>query len=122
MQADTKAFTTRILFDNNRAIGVEYHHENQIRRVRATKEVILSGGAINSPQMLMVSGVGDGDQLKKLGIPVVAHLPGVGENLQDHLEMYIQHVSDGLLEFERLTQLKILLLLADSRELLCLVN
>lgn len=94
LQADVKAFTTRILFENNRAIGVEYHHDNQIRRARATKEVILCGGAINSPQLLMVSGVGNGDELKKLGIPVVANRPGVGQNLQDHLEMHIQHVSD----------------------------
>ncbi|KFO25186.1 Choline dehydrogenase, mitochondrial [Fukomys damarensis] len=58
--------------------------------VYASKEVILSGGAINSPQLLLLSGVGNADDLKKLGIPVVCHLPGVGQNLQDHLEVYIQ--------------------------------
>ncbi|KAG8431028.1 hypothetical protein GDO86_019546, partial [Hymenochirus boettgeri] len=55
-----------------------------------TKEVILSGGAINSPQLLMLSGIGNADDLRKLGIPVLVHLPGVGQNLQDHLEVYVQ--------------------------------
>jgi len=55
--------------------------------------VILSGGAINSPQTLMLSGIGNGDDLKKLGLPVVSHLPGVGQNLQDHLELWLIQVS-----------------------------
>jgi len=55
--------------------------------VRANKEIILSGGAINSPQLLMLSGIGNADDLRKLDIPVVKNLPGVGENLQDHLEV-----------------------------------
>lgn len=93
LQADVKAFATRILFEKNRAVGVEYHHDNQIKRARATKEVILCGGAFNSPHLLMVSGIGNGEELRKLGIPVVANRPGVGQNLQDHLEMHFQHVS-----------------------------
>ena len=59
--------------------------------VRAEREVILAGGAINSPQLLMLSGIGDGYHLGAHGLAVVAHLPGVGENLQDHLEIYVQH-------------------------------
>ena len=59
--------------------------------VRAGREVILAGGAINSPQLLMLSGIGDADELAGFDIPVVAHLPGVGRNLQDHLEIYVQH-------------------------------
>ena len=59
--------------------------------VRAEREVILAGGAINSPQLLMLSGIGDADELAPLDIPAVAHLPGVGRNLQDHLEIYVQH-------------------------------
>lgn len=55
--------------------------------MRANKEIILSGGAINSPQLLMLSGIGNADDLRKLDIPVVKNLPGVGENLQDHLEV-----------------------------------
>ena len=60
--------------------------------MKAKKEVILSGGAINSPQLLMLSGIGNSADLKQHGIPVVLDKPGVGQNLQDHLEMYIQHV------------------------------
>ena len=52
-------------------------------------QVIVSGGAINSPQLLMLSGIGDGDHLRQLGIPVLEHVPGVGQNLQDHLELYV---------------------------------
>ena len=92
LKAETKAMITRILFENNQAVGVEYHQDNMIRRVRATKEVILCGGAINSPQLLMLSGVGNADDLRKLGIPVVANVPGVGENFQDHLEFYVHQV------------------------------
>ena len=92
LKAETKAMITRILFENNRAVGVEYHQDNMIRRVRATKEVILCGGAINSPQLLMLSGVGNADDLRKLGIPVVANVPGVGENFQDHLDFCVQQV------------------------------
>ncbi|XP_010794042.1 choline dehydrogenase, mitochondrial, partial [Notothenia coriiceps] len=82
--------TTKILFDGNRAVGVEYTQDGQKKRAYAEKEVILSGGAINSPQLLMLSGVGNADDLKQHGIPVVQHLPGVGSNLQDHLELYVQ--------------------------------
>jgi choline dehydrogenase len=86
-----RALTTRILFDGNRAVGVEYAKGGHLHTVRAEREVLLCGGAINSPQLLMLSGVGDGDVLGKLGIDVRAHLPGVGGNLQDHLEVYVQH-------------------------------
>jgi choline dehydrogenase len=86
-----RALTTRILFDGNRAVGVEYAKGGHLHTVRAEREVLLCGGAINSPQLLMLSGVGDGDVLGKLGIDVRRHLPGVGGNLQDHLEVYVQH-------------------------------
>ncbi|GAA2299268.1 choline dehydrogenase [Nonomuraea roseoviolacea subsp. roseoviolacea] len=82
----TRAFVSRILFEGTRAVGVEYDGGT----VRA-KEVILAGGAINSPQLLQLSGVGNAKELAALGIDVVHDLPGVGENLQDHLEVYIQH-------------------------------
>ena len=87
--------TTRVLFDGPadapRAVGVEVVHQGQTRQLRASREVILSGGAINSPQLLQLSGVGDPARLQGLGIPVVAPLKGVGENLQDHLETYVQY-------------------------------
>src|SRR5436309_1095111 len=87
----TRAFVTRILFDGRRATGVEVvRGRGSAERIDAG-EVILCGGAINSPQTLQLSGVGDAEALKPLGIDVVADLPGVGANLQDHLEVYVQH-------------------------------
>uniref|UniRef100_G3NRD3 Choline dehydrogenase n=1 Tax=Gasterosteus aculeatus aculeatus TaxID=481459 RepID=G3NRD3_GASAC len=91
LKAEVRCLTTKILFDGKRAVGVEYTQKGQTKRVFADKEVIISGGAINSPQLLMLSGVGNADDLKPLGVSVVQHLPGVGSNLQDHLELYIQH-------------------------------
>ncbi len=89
----TSAFVTRILFERARATGVEYRTAfGGMCRVRAG-EVILAGGAFNSPQMLQVSGVGNAAELGALRIPVVADVPGVGENLQDHLEAYVQYRS-----------------------------
>jgi choline dehydrogenase len=81
----TKAHVTRILFDGTRAIGVEYRRGNKLHQVRAGREVILSGGSINSPQLLNLSGIGDAAHLKALGIDIVAHAPAVGQNMQDHL-------------------------------------
>jgi choline dehydrogenase len=80
----TNALSERIVFDGKRAVGVVFRHDGLERMVRVTREVILCGGAINSPQLLMLSGVGPRDQLVNLGIPVVHHLPGVGQGLQDH--------------------------------------
>ncbi|WP_448612661.1 choline dehydrogenase [Modestobacter sp. URMC 112] len=91
LTVETRAFVTKILFEGKRAVGVEYRRgRGQVRTVRAG-EVVLTGGAINTPQLLQLSGVGNGSELRALGIDVVADLPGVGENLQDHLETYIQH-------------------------------
>jgi len=86
----TGAMVQRILFDGKKAWGVEYKKGGTVRKVEAMHEVILCGGAINSPQLLQLSGIGNAAALKELGIPVVQHLPGVGENLQDHLEVYVQ--------------------------------
>jgi len=88
LDVETFAFVRRILFEGGRAVGVEYGRRG--RRVFGG-EVLLCGGAINSPQLLQISGVGAGDELRELGVDVVADLPGVGENLQDHLEVYVQH-------------------------------
>jgi choline dehydrogenase len=84
------SLVTRIVFHGRRAVGVEYARLGQRHAVRAG-EVICCGGAINSPQLLQLSGVGEPAQLRSLGIDVVAGIPAVGENLQDHLEVYIQH-------------------------------
>lgn len=86
-----RRFVTRILFEGARATGVEYTtRRGRVHRARAGR-VILAGGAINSPQLLQLSGVGPADLLKRFGISVVADLAGVGENLQDHLEVYVQY-------------------------------
>jgi len=85
----TRAVATRVLFDGIRAVGVEYEQDGVTRRAMATREVILSAGPIKSPQLLELSGVGDGARLQALGISVRHHLPGVGENLIDHLQSRI---------------------------------
>ncbi|WP_052664534.1 choline dehydrogenase [Nitriliruptor alkaliphilus] len=89
----TRALAARTTFDGTRATGVDYIHRGRLRHVDAG-EVILCGGAINTPQLLQLSGIGDADHLRSLGIPVVQHLAGVGQNLQDHLEVYIQYASE----------------------------
>ena len=86
----TLATANKIQFDGNRAVGVEYRRFKR-NHVAKARNVISCGGAFNTPQLLQLSGVGDGAHLKSLGIDVVSDLPGVGENLQDHLEVYIQH-------------------------------
>jgi choline dehydrogenase len=86
----THALATRILFDGRRARALEYSQGGQTHRVEFGGELILSGGPINSPQLLKLSGVGPAAELRALGIDVVHDLPGVGENLQDHLEFYFQ--------------------------------
>ena len=81
----TEVMVTRLICEDKRTVGVEYLHGQKLCQAKSAKEVILSGGTINSPQLLMVSGIGPGDRLKELGIPVRVDLPGVGQNLQDHL-------------------------------------
>jgi choline dehydrogenase len=90
LKVETHALATRILFEGRRARGLEYTQGGQTRRVRVDRELIVSGGPINSPQLLKLSGVGPADELRSHGIEVVHDLPGVGENLQDHLEFYFQ--------------------------------
>jgi len=87
----TGALTQRVRFEGTRAVGVDYLKGRRVVEAGAEREVIVAGGAINSPQLLMLSGIGDADHLRPLDIPLVAHLPGVGANLQDHLEIYVQH-------------------------------
>lgn len=86
----TRAYTTRVILENGKAVGVEYQWKGQTHRVFADK-VILCGGAFNTPQLLELSGIGDREVLEKAGVEVKKHLPGVGNNLQDHLEVYVQY-------------------------------
>ncbi|MBW2494353.1 MAG: choline dehydrogenase, partial [Deltaproteobacteria bacterium] len=88
----TRALATKIRFEGIRAVGLDFTRRGASRSVRAG-EVILCGGSINSPQLLQLSGVGNADELAALGVDVVHGLPGVGENLQDHLEVYLQYAS-----------------------------
>jgi len=83
------AHVTRVLVEGRRAAGVEYRRAGERAVAHAEREVILAGGAVNSPQLLMLSGIGPGDALRALGIEVCRHLPGVGANLQDHLAIAV---------------------------------
>lgn len=85
----TNAHASRVLFEGERAVAVEYRQGGQSHTVRAQREIILSAGAIQSPQLLMLSGVGDSAELAAHDIPLLKHLPGVGKNLQDHLDVIV---------------------------------
>jgi choline dehydrogenase len=85
LTVQTHAHALRLEFEASRCVGVHYVQAGELRRAQATAEVIVSSGAIESPRLLMLSGVGNADELARLGIPVVAHSPDVGQNLQDHL-------------------------------------
>jgi choline dehydrogenase len=89
LQVMTHSVAARILFDGERAIGVEFHRDGELQQVRARREVLVASGAFGSPQLLLLSGVGPAVELRELGIPVVRDLPGVGKNLQDHID-YVQ--------------------------------
>jgi len=83
----THALVEQVLLDNKRATGVRFQHQNRVRIIRARREVILSCGAIKSPQVLMLSGIGPADELGRHGITVKHEMPGVGQNLQDHMKL-----------------------------------
>jgi choline dehydrogenase len=90
LKVSCRAMTTKILFEGKQAIGVEYTQRGSVRRALGG-QILLCGGAINSPQLLQISGVGNAAEIATVGIEPIHDLPGVGENLQDHLEVYIQH-------------------------------
>lgn len=93
LKIETLAHVTGVNFVGQRAVGVDYLRAGKVRRTVSAGEVILCGGAINTPQLLQLSGVGNAAELQRLGVRMVHDLPGVGENLQDHLEVYIQYAS-----------------------------
>lgn len=86
----TRAFVRRIVIEGKRATGVEYERGGETHTAQARREVILAASAINSPKLLQISGIGDAAHLKSIGVDLIHDLPGVGENLQDHLEVYFQ--------------------------------
>jgi len=85
-----RAFARRVVIENGRAVGVEIERRGKIEVIRATREVILAASSINTPKILMLSGIGPAAHLAEHGIDVIADRPGVGQNLQDHLELYLQ--------------------------------
>src|ERR1700730_6666123 len=95
LRVETHAQATRILFEGKRAVGVEYRQGKETKQIRARREVILSSGAFQSPQLLMLSGVGDSATLARHGIATTHHLPGVGQTLQDHPDFVFGFTSDA---------------------------
>jgi choline dehydrogenase len=93
----TGAQVSRIVVEKGRALGVEFRHKrgSSLERADASQEVLVTSGAIGSPKLLMLSGIGPADHLREIGIPVMADLPGVGENLQDHLDCYTVYDCNG---------------------------
>ena len=96
LRVQTDARVLRIIVENGRAVGVEYLHRGRVRTVRTSGEVLLASGAFVSPQILMLSGIGPAEQLRGLDIPVVADLPGVGSNLQDHAAVSVDVETHGI--------------------------
>ncbi|WP_421740675.1 GMC family oxidoreductase [Cellulomonas sp.] len=84
-----RAQASRVVVKDGRAVGLEFTTKDGLHKVRANREVILSGGAVNSPKLLMLSGIGDADELTAAGVTPVHHLPGVGKNFQDHMDVYL---------------------------------
>jgi choline dehydrogenase-like flavoprotein len=95
LTVETGALATRVILEGARATGVEYVRQGQRQQAVATREVLLSGGVFNTPQLLMLSGIGDADHLREIGIAPRVHLRGVGGNLQDHLSVDIHHARLG---------------------------
>ena len=91
LRIETNALATRVLFEGKRAVGVEYLQNGVKIQARASAEVLLAAGAIQSPQLLQLSGVGESGLLQQFGIPVVQHAPQVGQNLQDHLQIRLSY-------------------------------
>jgi len=94
LRVETGAQAARILFEGGRAVGVAYRQNNEMRELRARREVIVASGAFQTPQLLLLSGIGDAAALKAHGIDAVHHLPGVGQNLQDHPDFIFSYQSD----------------------------
>jgi choline dehydrogenase-like flavoprotein len=103
----TGARVTRVLLEGTRAVGVEIANDRDLESVRADREVIVSSGAMGSPKLLLQSGIGPAGHLKQVGVPVLHDLPGVGENLQDHLDLFViaectgDHTYDGVSKLHR---------------------
>ena len=104
LRIETEALVSRLLFEGKRCIGVTYRQRGLDTTIRATKEVILCGGAVNSPHLLQISGIGPAQHLQSIGVPVVHDLPGVGSNLQDHYAARISHRVKGEVSINQLAR------------------
>lgn len=105
LRVETGARVTRILIEKGRAVGIEYVKGGRTRILRAGREVVLSAGAVNSPKLLMLSGIGPAEHLQKQGIKVNADLPGVGQNLQDHIEISLIYQLTGPHSYDKYKKL-----------------
>jgi choline dehydrogenase len=104
LKVETNAVAERLLFEGRRCVGVEFSQDGAARTVRAKREVILASGAINSPQLLQISGVGAPDHLRSIGVEVKAELPGVGRNLSDHYCVRVVHRMKDLISLNQLAR------------------
>ena len=95
LTVETGALATRVILEGTRARGVEYARDGRLHRAVAAREVLLAGGVFNTPQLLMLSGIGDAEHLREFGIETRVHLPAVGRNLQDHLSVDVHHARRG---------------------------
>jgi choline dehydrogenase len=100
LTVQTRALVTRVLLDGTRAVGVEYEKDGNLQQIRAEREIILSGGSYNSPQLLLLSGIGPADELRDVGVTAVHDLPGVGRNLQEHALAGLSWDAQGAVAFE----------------------
>jgi choline dehydrogenase-like flavoprotein len=101
LRVETNALALRVLFERQRAVGVEYEQGGRVAQAFADREVILAGGTFNSPQLLMLSGIGPANQLQRAGVRLMHDLPGVGRNLQDHQSIGIVYEANGAITFDR---------------------
>jgi choline dehydrogenase len=104
LRVETNAVATRLLFEGAKCVGVAFHQNGVDREIRAAREVIVSGGAVNSPHLLQISGIGPAEHLKSIGAPVVLDSPGVGANLIDHYVIRISHRVKDLVSLNNLAR------------------
>jgi len=104
LRVETGAVATRLLFAGRRCVGAAFHQNGQGRELRAAREVILCGGAVNSPQLLQISGIGPAEHLRSIGVEAVADAPGVGANLQDHYVARVSHRVAGAVSINELAR------------------
>src|SRR6266852_1298214 len=95
LTVETGALATRVMLEGTRAVGVEYARGGRVQQARAAREVLLAGGVFNTPQLLMLSGIGEAEHLREVGIEPAVDVPGVGRNLQDHLSVDVHHLRRG---------------------------